>query len=160
MIQVALISEQTLKDTVPISANNSITSPLKQSIFDAQEFYIKPILCEALYTELQDQIRLQTVTPNNQALLDIISPCLAYWVYYRYLPVNWAKVREQGVVNQTGNTATNISLNDLTYLRGEAESSAQMYQIRLVCYLEANKTLYPLLQECLPVKKTKRFRYI
>lgn len=166
MIQVSLITESILKGIIPISTNNTITTPLTQTIMDSQEFYIRPILCTPLYEELQTQIMNNTVTPDNQNLLDIIYPCLAYWVYYRYLVNNWAKVREQGVVNQNGNTATTISLNDLTFLRGEAESSAKMYEIRLQRFLQDNEALYPLWKcECeetcatVPLKN-RRFRYI
>lgn len=144
MIQVSFISEQKLKDLVPISSNNTITAPLKQSMWDAQEMYIKPILCQPLYDEIANQIVNNTVTPANQTLLDVIAPCLAYYTLYKYLPYSWAKIREMGVVNQTGTTAVTISLNDLTFMRSEAESSAKMYEIRLVNFLENNKSTYPL----------------
>ncbi len=165
-MDVALfIKESELKDIIPISKNNTITSPLKQSILDAQVFFIKPILCDALYNELSSQIIAGTVSADNLILLDYIKPCLSYYTLYQFLPFTWAKVREQGVVNQTGETASTITRNDLDYLREQAKSSAINYEYNLVKYLKNNSTLYPLYKcdcdcDCTVEIKNRRFRYI
>jgi hypothetical protein len=146
---VSFISETKLKAIVPISNNVTITSSLTQLIIDAQEQYIKPIICEDLYEELSNEIINNSITPDNQILLDMIAPALAWRTLFKFLPWSYAKVREQGVVNQTGNTANSVSLDDITYLRSEADHSAIVYENRLVNFLDKNKSTYPLYKcEC------------
>lgn len=159
------ITEDTLKGIVPISDNVNISTPLLQCILDAQEFYIKPVLCENLYNEISDQIINSTLSPDNTILLNILAPCLAYYSLSRFIPWNWAKVREMGIINQTGTTGSNISLSDMTYMKEDAEASAKMYEIRLIKFLNDNASTYPLYTNCSCSCETKSvknrwFRYV
>lgn len=163
------ISEQKIKDLVPISANVTISSPLKQCIFDAQNFYIRPILCDLLYTELENQIIGASVSTANQTLLNEIAPCLSYFSLHQFLPYARSRVREQGVVNQTSDNGNSISLDEITYLRENALSSAKNYEILLLRFLQNNSADYPLWNngccntcntDCNIVKKSRLFRYV
>lgn len=139
-----LISEQTVKDLLPISENIKINTALRQKIWDAQVQYIKPLICKDLYDELITQKQTNTLTPNNLLLLDQIQPALAYYSLFLFLPQSWARVREQGVVNQNGDTAQTISLSDLNFLRNDAKASADNFALILENYLYENKNIYPL----------------
>jgi len=144
MNYVLFISESELKNTVPISTNVTITSPLRQIMYQAQLQYIRPIICIALYEELILQIETNTVTVLNQALLDEMKPMLAWRILYEFYPFAWEKVREQSVVQQIGNTANPISGEDLTYLRGNAKNFADRSEVEFVRWLNLNKLDYPL----------------
>lgn len=139
-----LISEQTVKDLLPISENIKISTALRQKIQDAQVQYIKPLICKDLYDELILQKSTNTLTPNNLLLLDQIQPALAYYSLFLFLPWSWARVREQGVVNQNGDTAQTISLTDLNFLRNDAKASADNFALILENFLYENKNIYPL----------------
>lgn len=81
-----LISEQTVKDLLPISENIKISTALRQKIYDAQIQYLKPLICNDLYNELILQKSTNTLTPNNLLLLDQVQPALAYYSLFLFLP--------------------------------------------------------------------------
>lgn len=147
MTQVILITEQEFKDICPVSANTSAGTIIKK-ILDAQEQYLKPTLGCDLYNEIIAQKITPPMSVNNIELLTYYKPALAWWTLYLYLPWNWASIREQGAVTKAGEYAQTISLNDLTYLRGEALSSATNYRIILQQYLCTNSSLFPLYKHC------------
>jgi len=144
MNYVLFISETELKNTVPISTNVTITSPLRQIMYQAQLQYIRPIICTALYDELILQIETSTVSLLNQVLLDQLKPMLAWRILYEFLPFSWERTREQSVVQQTGQTAVPVSISDLTYLRGNAKNFADRLQIEFEKWLNKNRIDYPL----------------
>lgn len=144
MQYILFISESELKSTVPISTNTTITSPLRQIMYQAQIQYVRPIICIALYDELILQIETNTVSGLNQALLDQMKPMLAWRILYEFYPFSWEKVREQSVVQQVGTTANPVGIEDLTYLRGNAKNFADRSEIEFVRWLNLNKLDYPL----------------
>lgn len=169
MNQALFLSEQYIKDIAPISANVTISSPLKQCIYDAQNFFILPILCEPLFIELESQIIGASVSAPNVALLNEIKPCLAYYSLYQFLPFSMIKIREQGPIRETGVNGDVIETNDMTYLRGVVHASAKNYEILLLRFLQNNSANYPLWNngccntcntDCNIVKKSRLFRYV
>ena len=147
-IQTLFINEQQLKDISPISTNVTISSPTRQMILDGQRKYIYPIICQDQYEELQLQIETNTVTPANQLLLTNIKFCLAYYALYMALPFYKLRVREQGVLNQTGDNGTNADLEELKYLRQQITQSAEIWEINLRQFIEDNSVDYPLIYSC------------
>ena len=152
MLSTLFINEQQLKDISPISTNVTITSPLKMRILDAQEKYIRPILCKDQYEQLQLEIETNTVTVVNQALLTQIKYCLAYYTVYQLLPYSKIRIREAGPINQTGDNGVNADLEELKYLRQTTFESSQIWEIRLREFIEENKADYPLISNCSCIK--------
>lgn len=152
---IALLTEAQFKTLVPVSKNLSISTPILQSVLEAQLQFIKPILCKDLWNTLMEDLENHKLDPNNypisnemQALIEEIRPALAWYTLYLLLPFNHTHIREIGTSNLTGDRAQVVDLNSLTYMRGVTLSSAETHAIQLKEFLEDNKEDYPDYQNC------------
>lgn len=147
-----LATEQEIKDVLPLSNNVTIQSPLKQSIKEAQESYIRNILCNDLYEDLMLKIEEADLnnpipvplTPEYEALREKIIPCLAWYSYYEYLPFGFIRVREASPAKQNGQNIETVEKEDITWLREQTKESAKRNEIRLYDFLSKNSKDYPL----------------
>lgn len=149
MSYVLLMKSDRVKEITGISHNITVSTPIEPFIREAQEEYIRPLLCEPFFLELQDQVLNNTLTSDNRILLEeYIYFALAFYTEYRMTYKMWAKYREQGVVNLTGSTANTVSFTDLKPLKFESHLTAKRNGAILLRYLKKNKDLYPLWSEC------------
>lgn len=74
--EILLISEEALKLYSPIGRNIS-QDKVFPFVLLAQQLSLQPILGQALYEELQEQVASEDITPSNKALLLKIAPYLA-----------------------------------------------------------------------------------
>lgn len=138
-----LVTESQFKSITPTSWNVQ-HSAVKTMILNAQELYIRPLLCDKFYEEIIDQVKNSTLTVANKKILDeYISKIVAWYGLYHYLPFNWARIREQGLVLQNGDTASPVGLEDLTYVREEVRKTAESYVAQLRKFLCENAKDYP-----------------
>lgn len=141
---VSLITENELKSLTSISTNNTITSPLRQIMYQCQLQYVKTLICEDLYNELVTQIGTNTLTPANVLLREAYLPMLSWYIYYEWLPFDYAKAREQSLVNQESPYGSPVSDTTLTYMRGQGKSFAERSEIEFKKWLLVNQDNYPL----------------
>jgi hypothetical protein len=157
-MKVNFISEQYFKENTPVSANFEVTTPLLPVIHEAQFKYIRPILCEELYSEISSQIKNDNLTVENEFLLKTyIQPAVSYYTYYLVLPFAWAKLRDAGLVIQSGDNYSAVTRNDVEYMRNTVLESANTYAIILEKYLNENRSIYPLYDACKCRKESKVF---
>jgi len=118
---------------------------LRQIIWDAQEIYLPAIVGSALYDELKDQKRLNTLTALNQTLLyEKIQPALMWRVLADGMMVFTYKIRNKGVVTQSSDNASPASMSDLQFFVTYAETKYNTFAQRITNYLLENETSYPL----------------
>ena len=144
MSLVLFIDEQTLKDYSIISDNVDFKQ-LRPEIITVQDLYIQDIVGSGIYNELKTQIQANTVTANNQTLLnDYIQPCLMWRVMAESPLALSFKYANKGVVNKTGESSVMPSMPDMANIIGKYQDRSESYAEKLVNYLIANDTLYPL----------------
>jgi hypothetical protein len=144
MSLVLFIDEQTLKDYSIISDNVDFKQ-LRPEIITVQDLYIQDIVGSGIYNELKTQIQTNTVSANNQTLLnDYIQPCLMWRVMAESPLALSFKYANKGVVNKTGENSVMPSMPDMANIIGKYQDRSESYAEKLVNYLIANDTLYPL----------------
>jgi hypothetical protein len=144
MSLVLFIDEQTLKDYSIISDNVDFKQ-LRPEIITVQDLYIQDIVGSGIYNELKTQIQSNTVSANNQTLLnDYIQPCLMWRVMAESPLALSFKYANKGVVNKTGENSVMPSMPDMANIIGKYQDRSESYAEKLVNYLIANDTLYPL----------------
>ena len=144
MSLVLFIDEQTLKDYSIISDNVDFKQ-LRPEIITVQDLYIQDIVGSGIYNELKTQIQTNTVSANNQTLLnDYIQPCLMWRVMAESPLALSFKYANKGVVNKTGENSVMPSMPDMDNIIGKYQDRSESYAEKLVNYLIANDTLYPL----------------
>lgn len=111
----------------------------------AQEQYIKPLLGDALYDELQTQKAAGTLTSANTALITAMTPLIIWRSYQVYLTFEGLYVTPMGLRqygednSQPAPTNRRQAVQD--YIEGQAESET----VQVQKFLSDNKTDYPLL---------------
>lgn len=144
MARVFLVSTKTLKENSVIN-NNVDDMYVLPAIEYSQDASLQPIIGTKLYNRLMDMVEDGTIGNNEdyKYLLDeYITPFLLNKVTAEIqIPLAF-KLRNQGVVQQTGENAYVPSLKDLQYVIQNYENKANFYSNRLSDYLKANRKKY------------------
>lgn len=147
MKEIFLVSEQTLKSRTILN-NNVDTSFIAPSIRYAQDAGLQPLIGTKLFNKLKDLVSTGDI--NNEEnedykkLLDeYITPYLENRVVADIQLSLVFKLRNQGVVQQTGEYIYNSNLRDVQYLIQNYENKANFYSERMSDYLKANNSKYP-----------------
>lgn len=145
MAKVLLISEKTLKENSIIN-NNVDSCYLLPAIEYAQDSGLQLLIGTKLYNKLMDLVQtgdIQTEQDYKLLLDDYVTPYLLNKVTADIqLPLAY-KLRNQGLVQQTGENTYVPSLKDTQYIIQHYENQANFYGGRLSDYLKANRSKFP-----------------
>lgn len=145
MSKCYLISEKTLKENSVIN-NNVDGMYVLPAIEYSQDAGLQPLIGTKLYNRLMDMVEDGTIGNNEdyKYLLDeYITPFLLNKVTAEIqIPLAF-KLRNQGVVQQTGENTYVPSLKDMQYVTQNYENKANFYGNRLSDFLRANRSKYP-----------------
>ena len=145
MARVFLISEATLKKNSVIN-NNVDGMYILPAIEYSQDAGLQPIIGTKLYNKLMDLVENGSITgaTDYKYLLDeYIAPYLINKVTAEIqIPLAY-KLRNQGVVQQTGDNTYLPNMKDTQYIIQNYENKANFYGNRLSDYLHANHSKYP-----------------
>lgn len=145
MARVFLISTATMKKNSVVN-NNVDDMYLLPSIEIAQDAGLQPLLGTKLYNKLMDLVADGSITgaTDYKYLLDeYIAPYLINKATADIIiPLSY-KLRNQGMIQQTGENTYAPSLRDTQYVIQNYENKANFYGNRLSDYLKANRSKYP-----------------
>ena len=145
MNEILLISEKTLKANGVIN-NNVDSMYIFPAIRYAQDAGLQPIIGTKLYNKLMDLVEDGSITgaTDYKLLLDeYVTPYLINKVTADIqIPLSF-KLRNQGVVQQTGTNTYVPSMKDIQYVIQNYENKANFYSNRLSDFLKANRKKYP-----------------
>lgn len=144
MARVLLISEKTLKQNSVIN-NNVDGMYILPAIEYSQDAGLQPLIGTKLYNKLMDLVEsgITEATDYKYLLDEYITPYLINKVTSEIqIPLTF-KLRNQGVVQQTGDNTYTPSMKDTQYVIQNYENKANFYGNRLSDYLRANKSKYP-----------------
>ncbi len=88
---------------VDINESRLIFLRMKKRIFDIETNYVSKLICQDQYDELVDQIKSDTITAQNQALIDKIQPFVSKFALYLTLPSIRVAVGPQGITFYSSN---------------------------------------------------------
>ena len=142
MSKILFISEQQLKDNSVIEQHVD-SKILSNTIWEVQEFELKPILGEILYSAIANEVLSAstisgyTITETNLELLtDYIKPFLIYGTLsYGFIPLHY-KVTNKGINRLTDSTVSSLQSTELEYVKNNYDSKFDDYKQRLVKHLE------------------------
>jgi len=142
-----LISQKQLNDRTPLNDNLDFSYVLPHLIA-AQDLGLVPVLGQALMDFLMVSVKDDTVTPDQEVLLDdYITPYLAYETLVVALPSLSIKLVDSGVVQRIADDSNPLSLEEIDKLIGNYTLRRDDYKQRLIDYLCANNSLYPQFKE-------------
>ena len=145
MKEIFLVSVKTLKESSILNQNIDemyLYVPIKT----AQDSGLQPIIGTKLYNKLMDLVEDGSITgaTDYKYLLDeYVTQYLVNKVTADIqIPLSF-KLRNQGVVQQTGENTYVPSLKDIQYVQQHYQNQADFYSNRMSDYLRANRTKYP-----------------
>lgn len=142
-METPIISEELLKMNSPITPDTVISGFIPY-ITIAQSIYIEPVLGIALMDELKTQVKDNSLTPLNSALIRRVAPPLAYFTAYQALPFHWAKIVNKGITIKESENSKGVDIDDIAQLRRWLRTDAGMLLKLLIAYLCKNKADYSL----------------
>ena len=141
--QVIFVSEERIKAYTQMHENVQVQD-IVPSILQAQDIYLQPMLGTKFYTALKGKILAGTLTVDETTLVaDYIAPYIMNWGFAMAMPFIKYKVVDKGIVSGTSETASQTTLDELNYLVGKVESTAQFYGQRLREFLFDHPGMFP-----------------
>jgi hypothetical protein len=113
------------------------------NISTASDMFIKPILTESYYNYLLNIYSAQTLSAQQEILVNKIKPALAWRSAEMTIPFLYARISNKGPQNQNGEFSQSVDREQMSYLRNELENRAEFYEQALVQHLRDNYSLYP-----------------
>ena len=148
MIHNSLINAKWLKEfsVLPLNYN---TKEVENFINIAQSIWIIPVIGYDMFEELLQQVKDNTLTPENSTLLvEAIYPYLSMAVCYEALPSLWIHATEIGLTLGSSDNSSSVTLKDMTYYEQWIHRQLQArkdYAIKWIC---EHSDYYPLIYTC------------
>jgi hypothetical protein len=145
---ILITSQEVVKHSFSEDKNFQTTKIKGTLIFAAQEKWIRPVLGQNLYIELQNQLNNNSITNLNQVLLnDYVKPCLAYYVKYLALPSLSNPVTNKGPQTLFSEFSKPTTKETSNGLRGTSKTIADALADAMTRFIELNKKDFELYLE-------------
>jgi len=137
------ITETYLKTNTPITANVDVTDVTPYIATQAQ-LRVMPILGTVFYKYLLDAYNAQTLTNDQQTLVEFIQPVVAWRSAEDAIFGLSYQLKNKGLQTQFGDYSGSVSRNEVAFGMEHYAQKASLFEQRLIRYLLSNKNLYPL----------------
>lgn len=138
-----LINEEYFKQYSPIPDNYNIKE-IKPFFKVAEQLWVMPLLGQALYDELIEQVCANEITPENSTLLLVIYPYLSFAICYEALPFISYHFSQVGVTKGKSDNSDSVSINDVNFISTQLRSQVETMKGQLKNFLDGHKDIYPL----------------
>jgi hypothetical protein len=127
-----LVSEEKLKAFTSINQNVS-PADLIPYILQSQDIVLQNYIGATYYMQLKNQVVSNTVSTDNQFLLDnYIGNALCNWGLFYALPFLKYKIFNKSVVSPTSENSEPITLEELKFLMEQVRSAGETYMKRMI----------------------------
>lgn len=145
-----VLSSKEFQKTVDIKNSYEVYTKLKPFIQDSQLLIIRGVTGEGLYNELLNQVLNNTISTDNEVLMQFIRPCLCYLSMADALVKLSVIFEAYGIIQLDSGQRDNIKLqtptgeNKLSTIMLQFRTKGQHYETKLRNYLKDNPDDYPL----------------
>ena len=138
-----LINETYLKEYSPLPKNYDI-SEIIPYIKPTEHIWIEPVLGTALYEELLEQVKNNSLTAENSTLLLAVYPYLSFAVVYEALPFIGYHLTEVGITKGKSDNSDSVSMNDMNYITNHLRETVEYMKYQLKHWLDDHSESFPL----------------
>ena len=139
-----IIDKKHLKEFSLIPLNYNLDE-LMNFVPISEMTWIKPLLGDDLYTEIQQQVLDNNVSPENATLLlEAVWPYEGMAVVYEFLPYAYAHISEVGVTKGHSDSSESVGLKDITYLSSHLRSQLDTFKKNAIVWLQEHAESFPL----------------
>ena len=158
LTETVIISEELLKRYSPISTNVGVEKVFPYVLL-AQDFYVRPILGDALLNDLQIGINNGQLDDNQKALVIKIAPMLANYTTYLAIRSLAYSVTEKGLTKENSENSSSLDRTELGDLKMELKQTAEKCAellVRYLCTCRASYEQWQPYEECECEKYTQK----
>ena len=141
--QRTLFNEEYLKEYSLLPTNFN-TKEIWNFIPLTEQLHIVPVIGQALYEELLDQVEKNEVTPANASLLLEIYPFEGLALMEVCMPYLAMHITEIGITLGKSDNSDSASIDHINYLTNYVRSQMEPLKTRLIDFLNEHSDLYPL----------------
>ena len=141
--QRTLFNEEYLKEYSLLPTNFN-TKDVWNFIPLTEQLHIVPVIGQALYEELLDQVEKNEVTPANASLLLEIYPFEGLALMEVCMPYLAMHITEVGITLGKSENSDSVGVEDINYLTNYVRSQMEPLKTRLIDFLKEHSDLYPL----------------
>ena len=140
--QPSVINYEYFKANSPIPHNYNMEE-IRPFFHVAEEIWLVPLLGEALYDELLDQVQRNEVTELNSTLLLKVYPYLSFCICYESLAFIGYHFSETGITAGFSENSRSVSTDDINYISVTLRNQIELMKKILKKFLNDNAELYP-----------------
>lgn len=138
-----IVTERWIKESGLIN-DNTDPKRITPIIIAVQDEYIHPLLGTDLYEEIVSQIASDSVSSDNQTLLDdYVLKCVLWYVHCEASPALQFQYMNKGVVSRSSDNSQPIDLTALKFAMDKWKNRAEMYAQRTTNFLKNHTETYP-----------------
>ena len=144
-----IINEKYFKQFSPIPLNYNMAE-VKNYIPVAEKIWVKPIIGDDLYEEIDDEIENNNLSEANQALLTQggLWQYLAFATCYEALPMIWSHISEVGVTKGKSDNSDSLDLKDMTWVIQHLRNQVEVLKDQLKKYICEHNEYFPSADFC------------
>jgi len=139
---VYFVTENYLKNNTPITDNVDSTDVMPW-VKVASETWIRKILGLNFYNYLLDKYNAQTLSTDEETLVEYIQPAVAWRATVDCVYGLSRQLKNKGLQTQSGENSSSVDLNEVQFGMSHYEQKATYYEEILIEYLKENKDLFP-----------------
>lgn len=138
---IYFITENYLKTNTPITKNVD-SNDIAPYIRPAADMRLQAILGSYFYDYLLVKYNAQTLTPDEETLVEKIQPCVAWRAAENAAFGLSYQLKNKGVQQQFGDYSSNVSQSEIAFVMDHYGQMAAFFEKRLISYILEYKDLY------------------
>lgn len=140
-----LISKKYLQQYSPLPKNYDITNLLPY-VSIAESIWVKNLLGEDLFDEIQNQVDENNLSEENATLLTEggLWQYLAFATLHEGLPFIWARITEAGIQLGHSDNSDSVDIKDLTIFQQHIRNQVEVLKENVLSFLCNHAMSYPL----------------
>ena len=131
-----IINEKYFKQYSPVPLNYNMAE-IKNYINVAEKIWVRPLIGDDLYYELEDQVKNNNVSDINATLLTEggLWQYLSFATVFEGLPFIWAHISEVGLTKGKSDNSDSLDLKDLTLVQQHLRNQTEVLKDQLKKWL-------------------------
>lgn len=139
-----IINKKYLKQYSVLPLNYDLTE-VTNYIDISEKIWVLPVLGNALYDEISEQVETDTLSDENSTLLvEAVWPLLGFAVCLESLPFLWSHVSQVGITLGKSDNSDSASLKDMTYIESHLRNQTETRKQFLYKWLRDRANSFPL----------------
>lgn len=144
-----IINQTYLKKYSPIPLNYNMVEVMNY-VGVAEKIWVKPIIGNDLFDEIEEEVETNTVSEENATLLTEggLWQYLAFATVYEALPMIWSHISEVGITKGKSENSESLTLKDMTYVAQHLRNQVEVLKDQLKKWICEHDDVFPLADVC------------